>query len=65
MRIIPGVAMLVRPNIRVVVTGDIESATACPRRARGRPRAASSVAPPGQSSKFEAEQLIATVAVAF
>ena len=64
LRIMPGVATLLRPNIKLVVTGDIE-------RARGLPpagdwsAAGGLVAPDSGKSKFEAEQVIASVAVAF
>ncbi len=66
LRIIPGVAMLVRPNIRVVLTGDLE-------RAYGAPRVGSWSAaggqiagqPAGQSSMFEAEQINLTANVAY
>jgi len=64
LRIMPGVATLVRPNIKFVLTGDIERAANLP--PTGAWSAAGGlVAPAPSTHKFEAEQLIATVAVAF
>jgi hypothetical protein len=65
LRIIPGVAMLVRPNIKAVLTGDIESAYGLPTTQSWSPAGGFAVAPQGRSSKFEAEQVNATVAVAY
>ncbi len=66
LRVIPGVAMLVRPNIRVVVAGDIERAYGMPASGSWGAAGGAIVAPgPGQSSNFEAEQLTATVSAAF
>lgn len=67
LRVMPGVAMLVRPNIKVVVTGDFERAQGLPPVGSWSP-AGGIVAPAGPTSastKFEAEQIITTVAVAF
>jgi hypothetical protein len=66
LRVIPGIAMLVRPDIKVVVTGEIERAYGLPTTGSWDPAGGSIVAPgPGQSSKFEAESINTTVAVAF
>lgn len=66
LRVMPGVAMLVRPNIKVVVTGDFEKAYGLPATGSWGPAGGAIVAPgPGVGSKFEAEQIITTVAVAF
>lgn len=64
LRIMPGVATLVRPNIKVVFTGDIERAQGLP--PSGSWSAAGGVVAPAPGAhKFEAEQVIASVAVAF
>ena len=64
MRIIPGIAMLARPNIRVVLSGEMEWAKNLP--AVGDWGAVGAlVAPDPGKSKFEAEQINATVGVAF
>ena len=64
MRIIPGIAMLARPNIRVVLSGEMEWAQNLP--AVGNWGAVGAlVAPDPGKSKFEAEQINATVGVAF
>jgi hypothetical protein len=64
LRIIPGVAMLARPNIRVVVTGDLESAYGLPPvGAWG--AAGGAVAPAVQTTKFQAETINVTANVAF
>ncbi len=66
LRIVPGIAMLVRPNIKVVVAGEIERAYGLPVTGSWTPAGGSIVAPgPGLSSKFEAEQISMTAAVAF
>jgi len=65
LRVIPGVAMLVRPNIKAVLTGDIERAYGLPTTQSWSPAGGFAVAPQGQASKFEAEQINATVAVAY
>jgi hypothetical protein len=68
-RIIPGVAMLARPNIRVVVTGDIENAYGFPQ--SGAWGAAGGVVAPAvsatqpQQSKLQAETINVTANVAF
>jgi hypothetical protein len=66
LRVIPGVAMLVRPDIRIILTGDFETAYGNPPVASWAPAGGAIVAPgPGQSSSFEAEQVTATVSAAF
>jgi hypothetical protein len=64
LRIIPGVATLVRPNIRVVVAGDLESAYGLPPVATWG-AAGGLVAPAFQTSKFQAETINVTANVAF
>ena len=63
LRIIPGVAMLVRPNIRVILTGDLEWGQNLP--PVGAWTAAGGFVASTQTSTFEAEQINATVAVAY
>ncbi len=63
LRIIPGVAMLVRPNIKVLLTGDFEWGQNLP--PVGTWTAAGGAVAPNQTSKFEAEQINATLAVAY
>ncbi len=64
LRVLPGVATLIRPNIKAVLTADFE-------RAQGLPAVGSwsgaggLIAPEPAAKKFEAEQIIASVAVAF
>jgi hypothetical protein len=66
LRIIPGIATLVRPNIRVILTGDLERAYGMPAVGSWGPAGGFVVAPgPGASSMLEAEQLTATVAFAY
>ncbi len=66
LRVIPGIAMLVRPNIKAVLTGDIERAYGLPAVGSWTPAGGFAVAPgAGQASKLEAEQINATVAVAY
>ncbi len=66
LRIIPGVSMLVRPNIRLVVTGDFEQAYGAPKTGSWGPAGGAVVAPgPGQSSMLEAEQINLTANVAY
>ena len=66
LRVIPGVAMLVRPNIKAVLTGDIERAYGLPTTGSWAPAGGFAAPPgPGQLSKFEAEQINATLAVAY
>jgi hypothetical protein len=64
MRIIPGIAMLARPNIRVVLTGDLEWASNLPT-VGDWGAAGGMVAPDAGKSKFEAEQINASVGVGF
>jgi hypothetical protein len=63
LRIIPGVAMLARPNIRFVLTGDLEWGSNLPPVGTWGP--AGGFVSPTQGTKFEAEQINATVAVAY
>jgi len=66
LRVIPGVAMLVRPNIRAVVTADFERASGVPVAGSWGAAGGVVVAPgPGQASKFEAEQINVSVSAAF
>ncbi len=62
LRIIPGIAMLARPNVKVVLTGDLEWGQNLPKVGSWTP-AGGFVVP--QTTKFEAEQINATVAVAY
>jgi hypothetical protein len=71
-RVIPGVAMLVRPNIRVILTGDFETAYGLPPVGSWAQAGGSLVPNKFDSStgryapnSFEAEQINATVAVAY
>jgi hypothetical protein len=65
LRIIPGIAMLARPNIRVVLSGDLEWGRNLPVAGSWGP-AGGLIAPvPGQGGKFEAETINATAGVAF
>jgi hypothetical protein len=57
LRLIPGIAMLARPNIKVVLTGDIERAYGVPTTGSWSPAGGFAVAPQGQWSRFEAEQI--------
>ena len=63
LRVIPGVATLVRPNVRVVVTGDFENASGLPPVGSWGP--AGGVVAPTQSTKFQAETINLTANVAF
>jgi hypothetical protein len=66
LRVIPGVAMLVRPDIRMILTGDIERAYGLPLTKSWAPAGGNIIAPgPGVVSKFEAEQIMLTAAMAF
>ena len=66
LRVIPGVAMLVRPDIRIVVTGDFERAYGMPVSGSWGAAGGAIIAPgPGQSSSFEAEVINASVSAAF
>jgi hypothetical protein len=65
-RLIPGVAMLVRPDVRVILTGDFERAYGMPVTGAWGPAGGAIVAPgPGRASMFEGEQVTATVSAAF
>ena len=63
LRVIPGVATLVRPNLRVVVTGDFENASGLPPVGSWGP--AGGVVAPTQTTKFQAETINLTANVAF
>jgi hypothetical protein len=64
LRIIPGVAMAVRPNIRVIVAGDLENANGAPPNGWG--AAGGVIVPAGSGqSKFQAESVSGTFNVAF
>jgi hypothetical protein len=66
LRVIPGVAMLVRPNIRAVVTADFERAYGVPATGSWIPAGGFAVAPgPGRASNLQAEQINASLGVAF
>jgi hypothetical protein len=65
-RVIPGIAMLVRPDVRVIVTGDLEQGYGNPVTGSWGPAGGAIVAPgAGQASKLEAETIMMTAAVAF
>ena len=64
LRIIPGIAMLVRPNIKVVLTGDLEWGQNLPPVQSWTTAAGGSIVSTPKGS-FEAEQINATVAVAY
>jgi hypothetical protein len=65
-RLIPGLALLIRPNIRAILTADFERAYGMPVAGSWAPSGGAVVAPgPGQASMFEAEQITATVSAAF
>ena len=66
LRVIPGIAMLVRPDVRVVVTGDLETARGAPVAGSWSPAGGSRVGPAaGTQSSFQAETISANAAVAF
>jgi hypothetical protein len=66
LRVIPGIAMLVRPDVRVILTGDFETAYGAPVAGSWAPAGGLSASPaPGQATRFQAETLTATAAVAF
>jgi hypothetical protein len=66
LRVIPGVAMLVRADIRVILTADFERAYGMPLTGSWAPAGGAVIAPgPGQASQLEAEQITASVAAAF
>jgi hypothetical protein len=64
LRIIPGIAMLARPNIKVLLTGDLEWGNNLPAVGSWSTSGAGLVNS-ANAAKFEAEQINATVAVAF
>jgi hypothetical protein len=63
LRIIPGIAMLARPNIKVVLSGDLEWGKNLP--PVGSWSSAGGLITPTSTGNFEAEQINATVAVAY
>ncbi|HSQ67362.1 MAG TPA: hypothetical protein VLM85_29310 [Polyangiaceae bacterium] len=65
-RLIPGVATLIRPNIRLILTADFEWAQGVPA-AGGWDAAGGAIVAPGpdQASKIEAETITATMNMAF
>ena len=65
LRITPGVAMLARPNIRVLLTADLEWGKNLPVAGSWAPAGGTIVSTSGQGAKFEAETINATVGVAF
>jgi len=65
-RVVPGVAMLVRPDVRVILTGDFETSTGYPVAGSWAPAGGAIVSPTsGASTKFQAEVVTATANVAF
>jgi len=65
-RLIPGVATLIRPNIRLILTGDFEWAQGMPMAGGWDAAGGAIVAPgPNQASKIEAETITATMNMAF
>jgi len=65
LRIIPGIAMLARPNIRVVLSGDLEWGKNLPVAGDWGAAGGTIVSTTGQAAKFEAQTINATVGVAF
>jgi hypothetical protein len=66
LRVIPGIAMLVRPDVRVILTGDVETAKGAPVAGSWGAAGGAIVGPAsGQQSSFQAETITATTAVAF
>jgi hypothetical protein len=66
LRVVPGIAMLVRPDVRVVVSGDLETATGYPVAGSWGPAGGAIVSPTsGAAAKFQAEFITATANVAF
>ena len=65
LRLIPGVAFLVRPNIRAVLTATLERAHGVPPTGSWAPAGGYVVAPAGASSTLEAEQIKGSVAWSF
>jgi hypothetical protein len=63
LRVIPGIAMLARPNVKVVVTGDVEWARNLPPVESWAAAGGAIVTP--KTSKFEAQQINLTAAYAF
>lgn len=65
LRVMPGIAMLARPNIKFVLTADIERAKGLPPAASWSAAGGSAAPPTPNATRFQAEQVIATVAVGF
>ena len=66
LRVIPGIAMLVRPDVRVILTGDFETATGIPPAGTWSPAGGATVPlASGQQTTFQAETITATAALAF
>jgi hypothetical protein len=65
LRITPGVAFAIRPNVRLITTGTFEYATGLPPAGSWSAAGGFIQAPPGTASKVEAEQINATLAWAF
>jgi hypothetical protein len=66
LRVIPGIAMLVRPDVKFVVTGDLETARGAPVAGSwGAAGGAIAGNPAGTQSSFQAETISANAAVAF
>jgi len=66
LRVVPGVAMLVRPDVKVVLTGDFETAQGTPVSGSWAAAGGSIAgAPPGVQTALKAETVAAVVAVAF
>ena len=65
LRIIPGIAMLARPNIRVVLSGNLEWGKNLPVAGNWGAAGGTIVSTTGQAAKFEAQTINATVGVAF
>ncbi len=65
LRVIPGVAMAMRPNIRLILTADFEYAHGLPPTGAWDAAGGAIVAPDGQDSKLEAETVNATMNWAF
>jgi hypothetical protein len=64
LRLVPGIAMLARPNLKVLLTGDLEWGKNLPAIGTWSTSGAG-VVNSASTTKFEAEQINATVAVAF
>jgi hypothetical protein len=66
LRFIPGVAMLIRPDVRLIVTGDLETAKGLPPSGSWGPAGGATVPlASGAQTTFQAETITATAAVAF